>query len=331
MTCYSDVREREFMRSHLIRLGRIHRSAIFVGVLLILGAVSAAPAYAGSALTPWGSERQVALASFNGRLYMAWMDFHANNELTIASTTDGIHWSSGTHPLGSGNTNSAPALTVFNGRLWMAWTGTDANSTLNLSSSANGTTFTQATQPLGRNNSPDGPALAVFSGRLYYAWKGTDSKETLNIASSANGSTFTAPAQPGHNSSVNAPALAVWNSKLYMGWTGTDPNHTINLASSSDGVNFSQFAFQNTLASSDFQPSIWPDSSTGALDILFNAGDHLGFGFISYTGSPNAAVGDNFMTAPDQAPTLTAFGSVMVDAWLGTDPGHTINMCFGCY
>lgn len=328
MTCYSDVWEREFMRPHRIRLRRIHRSAIFVGALLMLGAVTATSANA--ALTPWGSERQVALASFNGRLYMAWMDFHANNELTIASTTNGVNWSSGTHPLGSGNTNSAPALTVFNGKLWLAWTGTDSNSTLNIAWSSNGTTFTQVNHPLGNNNSPDGPALAVFSNKLYYAWKGTDSNHTLNIASSTTGSTFTAPTQPGHYSSVNAPALAVWNSKLYMGWTGAGSINTINLASSSDGVNFTQIAFQN-LAVSNFQPSMWPDVSTGALDIFFNAGSPLGFGFISFTGSSNENVQDNFMTAPDQAPTINAFGSNQVFAWLGTDPGHTINVCFGCY
>ncbi len=319
------------MRLDRIRRSRIYRSAIFVSALLTLGAVTATPAYAGSALTPWGSTRQVALVGFNGRLYMAWIDPHANNELTIASTTDGVNWSSGTHPLGSGNSNTQPALAVFSGRLWLAWTGTDANSTLNLSSSANGTTFTQAAQPLGHNNSPDGPALRVFNNRLYYAWKGTDSKHTLNIASSPDGSAWTTPEQPGGGSysSVNAPALAVWNFKLYLGWT--DTSDMIHLASSADGVTFSQFTFQDTRAISQFQPSIWPDTSTGALDVLFNAGGDLGFGFISYTGSPSAPVSDSFTVAPVEAPTIYAFGTTMVDTWLGTDPGHTINMCFACY
>src|SRR5579872_3177158 len=142
---------------------RLHRIAAIAAAVLVLGAVTATTANAGTTVTGWGSTRQVALAEFGGRLYMAWIDPHVNNELTITSTTDGIHFAQGTHPLGAGNSNSAPALASFNGRLWLAWTGTDANSTLNLSSSSNGTTFTQAAQPLGRNNSPDGPSMAVFN------------------------------------------------------------------------------------------------------------------------------------------------------------------------
>src|SRR5215469_9481481 len=99
------------MRMHRLRLRRVYRSAVLVSALLVLGAVTATAAEA--VKTPWGSNRQVALVPFGGRLYMAWVDPHANDELTIASTTDGIHFSPGTHPFGSGNSNSAPALAVF--------------------------------------------------------------------------------------------------------------------------------------------------------------------------------------------------------------------------
>ena len=315
----------------LLRLRPVHRGIVLISALLMLGAVTATPAYAGQATTPWGSIRQVALASFNGRLYMAWIDPHAHNELTIASTTDGVIFSTGTHPFGSGNSNSAPALAVFNGKLWMAWTGTDSNSTLNLASSTNGTTFTQETKPLGNNNSPDGPALAVFNNKLYYGWKGTDSKHTLNLASSSTGLTFSAATQPGGGTytSVNAPALAVWKGQLYLVWTSDNPNHNLDLASSADGVNFSGFSFQNTLAwLGNFEPSIAPDPFTGALDILWNGNGDIYS--ISYTGSATAPVATTLL-ALVEAPTITAFGGVMVNTWLGTDTGHTINMCFACF
>jgi hypothetical protein len=305
-----------------IRLRRINRIAALAAALLVLGVVTATTANAGTTLTGWGSNRQVALASFNGALYMAWIDPHANNELTITSTTDGVNFAHGTHPLGSGNSNSEPALAVFNGKLWLAWTGTDANSTLNLSSSTNGTTFTQAAQPLGRDNSPDGPALTVFNSKLYYGWK--DGNSVLNLASSANGSTFSAPVQPGHNTSVNAPALAVWNGKLYMAWSGTDQYHTVNLASSTDGVNFSQFALSGI--QSNFEPSISPNPSAAALDVDVQNPINSNLDVIPYNGQQLAP----FKLAGPivEAPTVTAYGQNMVHAWLGTDPGHTINVCF---
>lgn len=311
------------MRVHRVLLRRIRRIAVLAAALLVVGAVTATAADAGTTVTGWGSNRQVALAEFNGRLYMAWIDPHANNELTITSTTDGINFVHGTHPLGSGNSNSAPALAVFNGRLWLAWTGTDANSTLNLSSSANGVNFTQAAQPLGRDNSPDGPALTVFNNRLYYGWK--DGNSVLNIASSPDGSAWTLPVRPGNNTSVNAPALAVWNGKLYMAWSGTDQYHTVNLASSTDGVNFSQFAL--TGYQSNFEPSMSPDPANGSLYIDDQEPIQSTLEVLDYFGGQTV---DPFVIPVHlvEAPTVTAYGSTLVQAWLGTDSGHTIHVCF---
>lgn len=308
------------MRMHRMRR-RIYRSAVLASALIALSAVTATTA-AQAATTPWGSIRQVSIVPFNGRLYMAWIDPHANNELTIASTTDGKTFSPGTHPFGSGNSNSAPALVVFNGKLWMAWSGTDRNETLNLASSSNGVNFGSATQPLGSNNSPDGPALAVYGGKLYYAWKGNDPNHTLNLASSTTGTSFSAPVKIG--TSINAPALAVWNNDLYMAWSGTDSSHLLNLAWSSDGVNFTQFHFQSV--GSNFEPALAADPGNGALDIDYQA-TNSELNIIYYTGSIN--VNPIPLVGPIvEAPGVAAFSNTMVHTWLGTDPGHTINMCF---
>ncbi len=177
----------------------------------------------------------------------------------------------------------------------------------------------------GRNSSPDGPAMTVFNGRLYYAWRGTDSNHTLNIASSADGNTFTATIQPGDNSSVNAPALATRNGQLYMAWVGTDPSHLLNLAWSSDGVHFSQAHFQ--AIGSNFQLSLSPNPFTGALDIDYQNPNNSYINVISYVGK--LTVDPLQLTGPIvEAPTVTAGAGTMVHAWLGTDPGHTINVCF---
>lgn len=317
------------MRMHRLRFRWIYRCAGLVSALLVLGAVTATAAEAGTNPTPWGSIRQVSLMQFNGRLYMAWIDPHAHNELTIASTTDGKTWAPGTHPFGSGNSNSAPALVVFNGKLWMAWSGTDGNQTLNLASSSNGVNFGSATQPLGSNGSPDGPALAVFNGKLYYAWKGKDANQTLNISSSTTGTSFTAPVKFG--SSINAPALAVWNGNLYMAWSGTDSSNFINLAWSADGVNFNNqfhFAF-----GSQFEPALALDPINNALDIEYKATGSQLLNVVYYTGvvevTPFSIAGPIV-----QAPGVTAYSitnppnTIMVHAWLDTTSGHVIQMCF---
>lgn len=270
------------------------------------------------------SPRQVALAQFNGDLYMAWIGIDANETLNIAfSTDDGLTWSAAFEPFGRGNSQSAPALAVFGGKLWMAWTGTDANHTLNLASSTNGTLFTQATQPLGRNNSDDGPALATFNGRLYYGWKGTDSNHTLNIASSADGVTFTAPIQPGRNSSINAPSLAAIGGTLYMAWAGTDSNHDVNLASSTNGTSFSQFHFG---FGSRHQPSIAGNPANPILEFAFTGNDD-NLHIFHYVGSPNVSTAV-LATSIAQAPTVTVLADgAIVYAWIFASIGSNIALC----
>lgn len=267
------------MRVHRLRLSKIRSLGIVASAALLLTAMEAATADASlMSQTPWTTTRQVALAN-PGPLYMAWIDPHANDELTLAYSTDGgFHFSTGFHPLGPGNSNSAPALAVFNNKLWMAWTGTDSNNTLNLAYSSNGTTWTQESHPLGRNNSPDGPALAEHAGRLYYAWRGTDSKGTINIASSADGVNWTAPAQPGGNTSTNAPALfdapsfSGLPASLWMAWIGTDTNHTISVAQTTDGVHL--FNQRSLGVGSNHQPSVSLADGVGAgLIIAYTAHD----------------------------------------------------------
>src|SRR5271154_2859461 len=232
------------MRVHRLHLSKTRRAAIIVSAALTLTAIGTASASASVVnVTPMTSFRQVALADFQGPLYMAWVGTDANHTLNIAYSTDGITFSHSIQPFGQGNSESAPALAVFNGKLWMAWTGTDANHTLNLASSANGTTWSQATQPLGRNNSAGGPALAAFNGKLYYGWQGTDSKGHINIASSADGVNFSAPAQPGGNTTFRGLALFASSSinglpaSLWISWPATDSNHTLWVAQTTDGVN----------------------------------------------------------------------------------------------
>ena len=310
------------MRVHRLHLSKIRSVGIVAFAALVMAAMATTGASASVVtVTPMTTPWQVALADFQGPLYMAWVGTDANSTLNIAYSTDGVNFSHSIQPFGKGNSYNAPALAVFDNKLWMAWTGTDGNRTLNLASSSNGTTWTQATQPLGHNNSPDGPALAVFNGRLYYAWKGTDSKGTLNIASSADGVHFTAPAQPGGNTSVNAPALFASPSfnglpaSLWIAWAATDTNHTLVVAQTTNGVNlFNQRSL--TGLGSNHQPSVSEAPGGGGLIIDYTAHDDNLAG-IFYNGGGTIPTPSELVGPIIQAPTVAQGGDFgVVHAWI---------------
>lgn len=180
----------------------------------------------------------VALAAFNGRLYLAWTGTDSGHTLNVASSADGVSWNPPALPFkkpGSQNSDWGPALASFNGRLYLAWTGTDSNHTLNVASSTDGVHFGSPALPfVGEGRETDSaPALAVAGTpeKLYIAWTGTDTQHHINVAGSTDGVSFSflfigqgafqGPALSGFPSADDA---------LLLGWAGTDPNHTINLA-----------------------------------------------------------------------------------------------------
>ena len=156
-----------------------------------------------------------ALATFNGRLYMAWKG---------AEFDEGIYWNSfnGTNwapqqKVSGVATSSGVSLAVFNGKLYMAWKGMHADQGIYWSS-FDGTNWAQQKHVAGVGTST-GPRLAVFNNALYMAWKGIEGNQTL-WWSTFNGTSW-APQQriPGVASSVG-PALAVFNNVLYAAWKG---------------------------------------------------------------------------------------------------------------
>ena len=156
-----------------------------------------------------------ALATFNGRLYMAWKGTEFD---------EGIYWNSfnGTNwapqqKVSGVATSSGVSLAVFNGKLYMAWKGMHADQGIYWSS-FDGTNWAQQKHVAGVGTST-GPRLAVFNNALYMAWKGIEGDQTL-WWSTFNGTSW-APQQriPGVASSVG-PALAVFNNVLYAAWKG---------------------------------------------------------------------------------------------------------------
>src|SRR3954454_9149604 len=75
-----------------------------------------------------------AVASFNGKIYIAWTGTDSGHHLNVESSSDSTYFSNKvTLPESS---IAAPALAVFGGKLYIAWTDTAHH--LNVESSSNG-------------------------------------------------------------------------------------------------------------------------------------------------------------------------------------------------
>jgi hypothetical protein len=173
------------------------------------------------------SPRSPALASLNGRLYIAWKG-HGNDNLNVMYSTD--NGQTFGHKFTSPETSpEAPALEVHQGNLYIAWKG-DGNDNLNVARvGIAGDTITgfQNKVTLG-DTSPLGPALASLNGRLYLAWKG-DGNDNLNVMYSGDGGHTFGHKLVSPETSPKAPTLAVHQGSLFIAWKG-DGNDNLNVA-----------------------------------------------------------------------------------------------------
>ena len=301
------------------------------------------------------SDRSPALATFNGRLFIAWKG-NGNFHLNVMSSHDGVTFDHATKITFDEFTPVGPALAAFDGRLFLAWTGTDELALLNVMSSADGVTW--GNKVTLREDSRYGPALCAFQRRLYMSWTGTDELSLVNVISSADGiawgnkvtlreDSIATPALVSiHDPGVGAPVdLDI----LYLSWTGTDnPNH-LNLLSSTDGVTFKDkmilnpTTFDGQEAVSFAGPaltvldvpagqdpgSIFPDMIIAWTEI----GDDQDLRTVAYP-QPNQddqlQINQREIELRDTsiaAPALAQFGnSAAFIAWAGSDDDHHLNV-----
>jgi hypothetical protein len=119
-----------------------------------------------------------ALASFNGKLYFAFVG--TDRQLRVMSSADGLNFGA---PVIVPNNSShfGPSLAAFNGRLYLAFVGTDRRHKINYISSTDGVTWGNQTV-FGNEAGGGTPALAASSNQLLLAWNGTNSTHNLNVA-----------------------------------------------------------------------------------------------------------------------------------------------------
>ena len=184
------------------------------------------------------------LATFNGRLWMAFID--QNNVLNVASYgpggPEGVNVFSGVS-LVPGASRAAPSLAVFNNKLWMAIIANNTTNTLLLASSSDGIAwsgFVGVPTPGNPGRSLTAPSLASFNNKLWMAIVADNNTGTLLLASSPDGANWSAFAGvPGLSKA--APSLAAFDNKLWMAIIADNKTNTLLLASSSDGTTWSSF------------------------------------------------------------------------------------------
>ncbi len=276
------------------------------------------PAASGNTAVVMGSSP--ALATFGGKVYVAFRSNDTRNILFVTSSTNGVNFPAATgYP--SIQMGSAPALAVFNNKLYVAFQANDAAHELCIASSSDGINFSAVAVYAGITID-SAPSLAAFNGYLYVAFQANDGGHALWIASSSDGVNFTASLDS-QDTVGGTPALAVFNNSLYIAFSSNDSRNVLYVTSSASGSNFpAATAYPNITMGS--APALV--TSNGALYIFFQANDstHLLFATASITGSNFPAGTASPSVAIGGAPAATTFGSGITVAFRANDPSNIL-------
>ncbi|MDX2100182.1 MAG: hypothetical protein SFW36_20590 [Leptolyngbyaceae cyanobacterium bins.59] len=175
------------------------------------------------------SEQSPALASHNGRLFLAWKGA-GNDNLNLMFSEDNGASFRGKKTFPTETSYHAPALVSHGGNLFLAWTGREASTGDGNLNIAKVTFFGNTAGGFGieglegkvilGDTSEQSPAVASHNGRLFLAWKGAGNDNLNLMFSDDNGASFrgkkTFPTETSHQ----APALASHSGRLFLAWTG---------------------------------------------------------------------------------------------------------------
>jgi hypothetical protein len=147
------------------------------------------------------SDGTPSLASFKGRLWMAWIGQN-NRQLNVMGSRNGNDFDSTTLQIMSQTSDITPRLAAFGEMMWLAWSGR-GNSELNVIGSLNGNDFNSTTIRTFPDLVGSVSGLCFYRGQLRMLW--VDGGGHLNVMSSDAGNAFDVrtkfilPPQPGTN------------------------------------------------------------------------------------------------------------------------------------
>lgn len=172
------------------------------------------------------------MASYNGKLFLAYKGSGTDNIYTTISYDNGQSWSQ-EYRIASHRSKRSPTLSVFNGKLYVAFTGVSSKQ-IYVASSTNGTSWSSATNLGSKSSNP--PFLASHKGRIYVAYKGS-STNNLYIRSSSNGTSWNSEYEIGsYCRSDRGPALASYAGDLFLAYKGISTNSIYYTRTSNTGT-----------------------------------------------------------------------------------------------
>mgnify|MGYP001438362551 CR=1 FL=1 len=272
------------------------------------------------------SSASPALASLDGRLFLAWKGSGNDNLNIIFSSNNGASFG-GVYIAGE-TSDAPPALVAHNGKLFLAWkgSGNDNLSVARVSFFANnqggfGIEGLINKIILGETSS-NSPTLASLDGKLFLAWRGSGNDNLSILFSSDNGASFGGIYISGETSDAS-PALVAHNGKLFLAWKGSG-NDNLSVAQVSFFANnqggFGIAGLTNkiilgetgsnspTLASLDGRLFLaWKGSGNDNLSIMFSTDNGASFGGKYIAGETS-----------DASPALVTHNGKLFLAWKGS-------------
>jgi hypothetical protein len=173
-------------------------------------------------------------------IWLAYVANNSSNDLLVASSPDGLTWTTG-EQVGGQSTGLSPAMVIFKDQLVIAYVADNSSRDLLITTSSDGINWSQNKQVTSQQSSSHSPALAVYDKKLVLAYVANNPSNTLLVTTSSDGVNWTAPTTVfSHDvvSSKAAPTLVVANKTLYLIWVVNDSSNDLYLTASNDAVSW---------------------------------------------------------------------------------------------
>ena len=170
-----------------------------------------------------GTSTGPSLASFQGKLWMAWKGIVGDQGIYFNSF-NGVSWTPQAGVPGVG-TSTRPALAVFRGRLYMAWKGITGDPSMYFTSFDGSTWRPQA--PIPNVGTSAYPSLAVLNDRLYMAWKGIDGDPSMYFTSFDGVNWQSQGPIPNVGTTSGCTLASNGRDRLFLAWSGVTPDQSL--------------------------------------------------------------------------------------------------------
>ena len=177
--------------------------------------------FPGGTLDPIGcqfSKASPSLASFNGKLWVAFIASNGGNNILICNSSDGVVWSDDLD-IHQASNGSGPSLAVFDNKLWVAFIANNSGNNVLVSSSPDGKSWDGKNTDIGQASNGSSPSLAQFYGQLWVAFIANNSGNNVLVCSSPDGKNWSNNTDIHQASNGSAPSLAPQG--LYDGQSGS--------------------------------------------------------------------------------------------------------------